>query len=91
MEAREHHRRRSIINRLSRIGGHIEAVKRMLEENRSCTEVLIQLAAVRGAVEKTGKLVLEDHLESCVRAAVQEGNLETSWDELVEALDTFIS
>jgi len=86
-----HKKTRLIINRLSRIEGHIGAIKRMLEEDRACPEILVQLAAVRGAIEKAAKLVLEDHVESCVRAAVEEGALETSWDELVDALDTFFS
>ncbi len=84
-----HKKTRVIINRLSRIEGHVGAIKRMLEEGRTCPEILVQLAAVRGAVEKTAKLVLEDHVESCVRSAVEEGAMETSWDELIDALDMF--
>ena len=86
-----HKKTRLIINRLSRTEGHIAAIKRMLEEDRPCPEILIQLAAVRAAIDKAAKLVLQDHVESCVRAAVEEGALETSWDELVDALDTFVS
>jgi DNA-binding FrmR family transcriptional regulator len=88
---RNHKKTRLIINRLSRIEGHIAAIKRMLEEDRTCPEILVQLAAVRGGIEKAAKLVLEDHVESCVRAAVEEGALEASWDELADALDSFFS
>lgn len=61
-----HRRTKAVVNRLSRIEGHVRSIKNMVEEGRDCSEVLIQIAAVRSAINKTGKVVLEDHLESCL-------------------------
>lgn len=61
-----HKQTKAIINRLSRIEGHIRSIKTMVESERDCAEVLIQVAAVRSAINRVGKLILEDHLESCL-------------------------
>ncbi len=62
-----HHKKtKAVMNRLSRIEGHVRSIKTMLEEHRDCTEVLVQVAAVRSAINKVGKVILEDHLESCL-------------------------
>jgi DNA-binding FrmR family transcriptional regulator len=61
-----HKRTKAIVNRLSRIEGHIRSVKTMVEDGRDCSEVLIQVAAVRSAINRVGKIILEDHLESCL-------------------------
>jgi DNA-binding FrmR family transcriptional regulator len=61
-----HKQTKAIINRLSRAEGHIRSIKKMLEEERDCAEVLIQISAVQSAINRAGKAVLEDHLESCL-------------------------
>ena len=61
-----HKQTKAVVNRLSRIEGHIRSIKSMVEEGRDCSEVLIQISAVRSAINKVGKTVLEDHLESCL-------------------------
>ena len=61
-----HKQTKAVINRLSRIEGHIRSIKTMLEEGRDCAEILIQISAVQAAINRTGKAVLEDHLESCL-------------------------
>jgi DNA-binding FrmR family transcriptional regulator len=61
-----HRKTKAVINRLSRIEGHIRSIKTMLEEGRDCSEILIQISAVQAAINKAGKVVLEDHLESCL-------------------------
>ena len=61
-----HTQTKAVVNRLSRAIGHLESVKRMVEDGRDCTEVLIQLAAVRSALSSTAKVILKDHLEHCV-------------------------
>ena len=86
----EHHKTAEVINRLSRAEGHVRAIKRMLEEGRPCPDVLIQLAAVRAAIDRAARIVLEDHLESCIRQAAIEGNVERELDELRQALNRFI-
>ncbi len=86
-----HQRTREIVNRLSRIEGHVRAVKGMVEEGRACPEVLIQLAAVRSAVEQVSRVVLADHVESCLRGAAATGAADEEWVRLKEALDRFIA
>ena len=67
--AHTHTQTKSVINRLSRAIGHLESVKRMVESGRDCSEVLMQLAAVRSALNNTAKVILKDHLEHCIADA----------------------
>ena len=60
-----HENQKAVINRLSRAIDHLEKVKRMVEEGTDCSEVLIQLAAVRSALDNTGKVILKDHMRHC--------------------------
>ena len=57
-----HTQTKAVLNRLSRAIGHLESVKKMVESGRDCTEVLIQLAAVRSALNNTAKVILKDHI-----------------------------
>lgn len=84
-----HPNTRAIVNRLSRAIGHLEMVKRMVEDERDCNDVLIQLAAVRSALQNTGKIILKDHLEHCIAEAVKSGDLD-SIEELNRAIDQFM-
>ena len=81
---------KQIINRLSRIEGHIRGVKTMVSENRPCPEVLIQIAAVRGALDRVSRLVLDEHLTECIGRAAKEGNMESEIEQLKAALDRFL-
>lgn len=81
---------RKIINRLSRIEGHIRGVKTMITESRPCPEVLVQIAAVRGALDRVARIILDEHLSECIARAAQQGNIDTEIDELKEALDRFL-
>ncbi|MDJ0744857.1 MAG: metal-sensitive transcriptional regulator [Xenococcaceae cyanobacterium MO_167.B27] len=79
-----------LINRLSRIEGHIRGIKTMLQESRSCPEVLIQLAAVRGGIDRVARIILDEHLEQCIVRAAEEGNIDAEIEELKAALDRFL-
>ncbi len=81
-----HENTKMVINRLSRAGGHLESVKRMVEEGRDCSEVLIQLSAVISALKNTGKVILKDHLEHCIVDAVESGDRKAI-DNLNQAID----
>ncbi|XCP87205.1 metal-sensing transcriptional repressor [Roseburia hominis] len=81
--------KKAVINRLSRVIGHLEAVKRMVERDEDCSEVLIQLAAVRSAINNTGKVVLKNHLNHCIVHAVEEGDDEAI-ELLNQAIDKFV-
>ncbi|MDD2235122.1 MAG: metal-sensing transcriptional repressor [Desulfitobacteriaceae bacterium] len=78
-----------VLNRLSRASGHLESVKRMVEEGRDCSEVLIQLSAVISALNNTGKVILKDHLEHCIVDAVESGD-KAAIDDLTKAIDCLI-
>lgn len=80
---------KAIINRLSRSIGHLESIKRMVENGKDCSEVLIQLAAVKAAVNNTGKVILKEHLEHCIVDAIEHGDME-SVEKLNKAIDIFI-
>jgi DNA-binding FrmR family transcriptional regulator len=81
---------RKVVNRLSRIEGHIRGIKAMVEENRPCPDVLIQVAAVRGALDRVARMILDDHLTECIARAAREGTIETEIQELKAALDRFL-
>lgn len=81
---------RRIVNRLSRLEGHIRGVKSMVVQSRPCPEVLVQIAAVRGALDKVARLILDEHLSECVARAAREGDIETEIEELKNALDRFL-
>jgi CsoR family transcriptional regulator, copper-sensing transcriptional repressor len=81
---------RRIVNRLSRIEGHIRGVKMMVQENRSCPDVLVQIAAVRGALDRVSRIILDEHLTECIARAAKEGNIEAEIEELKTALDRFL-
>ncbi|MFM9329053.1 metal-sensing transcriptional repressor [Paenibacillus mesotrionivorans] len=86
----EHKHRKQIVNRLARIEGHLRGVKEMTSNGRDCSDVLLQIAAVQKALDKTAKLLLKDHLENCVVDAVQHGNQEKILQDLNQALDNYI-
>ena len=85
----EHAQTKAVINRLSRAIGHLKLVKRMVEEGQDCADVLIQLAAVKSAINNTGKIILKDHIEHCLVDAVETGNQE-SIERLNKAIEQFV-
>ncbi len=84
-----HANTKAVINRLARAIGHLEHVKRMVEEGRDCSEVLIQIAAVRAAINNVGKVILQDHIQHCVVEAVARDD-EQALDDLCQAIDKFV-
>jgi len=77
---------RNVVNRLKTARGHLDAVIRMVEDDTYCPEIMKQLSAVQGSLERASRLVLRNHLETCVAAAMQAGRIEEIVDELMEAL-----
>ena len=84
-----HTHTKAVLNRLSRAIGHMESIRRMVEEGRDCSEVLIQLSAVKAAINNTGKVILQDHIEHCIVDAIESGDHE-ALEELNKAIDRFI-
>lgn len=77
---------RAVLNRLKTARGHLDAVVRMVEEDAYCPEVMKQLSAVQGSLERANRIVLRNHLETCVAAAMAAGRIDEIVDELMEAL-----
>ena len=89
--AHQHHRQTKVISdQLARTAGHVASIKRMIDDGRPCPDVLIQIAAVRAALDRAARLVLEDHVESCLRGAAADGLADEEWQRLKAALDSFI-
>jgi len=84
-----HEHTKAVLNRLSRAIGHLQSVRKMVEEGRDCSEVLIQIAAVRSAIDNTGKLILQDHLKHCIVDAAAEGD-QQAIDDLCQAIDKYM-
>ena len=84
-----HAHTKAVLNRLSRAIGHLESIRRMVEDGRDCSEVLIQLSAVKSAINNTGKVILQDHIEHCIVDAIESGDHE-ALDELNKAIDRFM-
>lgn len=84
-----HANKKAVANRLARAIGHLEKVKRMVENDEDCSEVLIQLAAVRSALDNAGKEILKEHLGHCIVEAVEDGD-ENAIASLCDAIDKFM-
>lgn len=84
-----HENKKAVINRISKAIGHLESIKKMVEDDRDCSEVLIQLSAVKSAINNTGKVILKDHLEHCIVSAVENKNFE-ELEQFQKAIDQFM-
>ena len=84
-----HTQTKAVLNRMSRLIGHLQATKKMIESGRDCSEVLTQLSAVDSAIKAVSRLILKDHMEHCIIDAVQNGD-EESVKELSHAIEQFI-
>ena len=80
---------KSICNRLSKAIGHLESVKKMVEDDRDCSEVLVQLSAVKSAINSCGNEILKEHISHCIVHAVEESD-DQAIIELNEAIDKFM-
>src|SRR5712691_11344356 len=78
--------KRDVMNRLKTARGHLDGIIRMVEDDTYCPDLMKQLSAVQGSLERASRLVLRNHLETCVAAAMQAGRTEEIVDELMEAL-----
>ncbi|MBT9155926.1 MAG: Copper-sensing transcriptional repressor CsoR [Firmicutes bacterium] len=89
MSLHPHPQSKSVINRLARIAGHVEAIKRMAEEGRECSDLLVQISAVTSALNSVGKVVLEDHISQCL---VDSGSPEQRevLNGLLDAIDKYL-
>jgi CsoR family transcriptional regulator, copper-sensing transcriptional repressor len=77
------------LGRLRRIEGQVQGIQRMVEEDKYCVDILLQLTAVQGAVEQVQKLLLARHISSCVADAIRSGNGRERQKKMDELLDVF--
>ena len=75
--------KKKAISRLNRVNGQINGLKNMIESNRDCVDVIIQIAAIRAAVGQFGAMLVQDHMEECIHTAIKKGNSK----ELVDSLN----
>ena len=85
---RDEETRKKLLVRLNRVGGQIEGIKKMVDENRYCADILIQLSACKSALESIGFILMEDHLRTCVADEIASGNKEITGEviELIKKL-----
>lgn len=81
----------AILKRLKRVEGQVKGIQKMIKEDRYCSDILIQIAAVRSAINKVGGIVLENHLKGCVKNSLyDDDNNEEVIDELIEIMLKFM-
>ena len=79
----------AINNRLKRIEGQVRGIMKMVEDDKPCEDILIQIGSVKGALHKTGQVILEGHLEHCVLDGIKEGKEEETIKKLTSAIEQF--
>lgn len=89
MHTHSHTQTKAVLNRMSKIIGHMESIRAMVENGRDCSEVLIQLAAVKSAIGGVSRVIIKDHIDHCIVDAVKENDME-SIEELKNAIDQFL-
>lgn len=85
MKHRDEKEYKDLINRLSRVEGQVRGVKKMVEEERYCVDILTQVLAVQAALNAFNKKLLANHIHSCVVDDIKEGNMEVV-DELCDTI-----
>jgi len=81
--------REKVLGRLRKVAGQVAGIQRMVEEDRYCVDVLNQVAAVEGALDRVGHLILASHVETCVASALQSGKPRERREKLDELLEVF--
>lgn len=78
--------KKAALNRLKTVRGHLDAVIGMVDDERYCPDIMKQVSALQGSLEKVNRLLLQNHVETCVMHAVEEGRSGQIVDELMETL-----
>ena len=89
MEQHTHEHTKAVLNRMSRAIGHMNAVKKMIVDGRDCSDVLIQLSAIKSEITGVSKVILKDHIDHCILDAVKE-NDEDAIENLKGAIDKLL-
>ncbi len=78
--------KQSVVNRLKRIEGQVRGIQRMVEEDRYCVDILVQISAINAALKKVGFSVTERHMKHCIGHAVKDGEGELAIEELLDVM-----
>ncbi|MEN1934244.1 metal-sensing transcriptional repressor [Paenibacillus sp. 102] len=78
-----------IMNRLKRIEGQVRGIQNMIENDRYCVDILVQISAINAAMKKVGMGILKNHTNHCVSSAIKEGNGDAAIDELMKVFERF--
>jgi DNA-binding FrmR family transcriptional regulator len=78
--------RAQLLRRLSRIEGQVRGIGRMIEREEYCVDILQQTAALRAAIDAVSIMVLEDHVQGCVRTAAERGEADRYVDEVLDVV-----
>ncbi|AOM83094.1 Repressor CsoR of the copZA operon [Salisediminibacterium beveridgei] len=78
-----------LIQRLKRVEGQVRGIQKMVDEDRYCVDILVQISAINAALKRAGFQILEDHTKGCVSQAVEDGNGEASIEELMKVFEQF--
>jgi len=80
----------NVLRRLRKIEGQVKGIQKMVENGKECSDLLVQVAAVRAAINKVGGLILENHSKECIVKALNEDNSENAINDLVDTMVRFI-
>ncbi|MCR5423090.1 MAG: metal-sensing transcriptional repressor [Bacilli bacterium] len=80
--------KKNLINRISRISGQVDGVKKMIENDRYCPDILIQLASIEKSIKSLSSIILDNHMHSCVIKGIKEGD-ESKIDEVIDLFRRF--
>ncbi len=78
----------ALIKRLKRIEGQVKGVQKMVEEERYCVDILVQVSAIRSAINKVGSIILENHIKGCVTDSLKNDDTELTEETIKELMDT---
>jgi len=81
-----HKKDEEVLERLSKVEGHVRAIAKMVQANRDCPAILLQIGAVEAALRRITGIILEDHIETCVAKAIREGRGREAVNELTDAV-----
>ncbi|PAQ13430.1 transcriptional regulator [Bacillaceae bacterium SAOS 7] len=86
---RSEEQKKQLLNRLNRIEGQVRGIQKMIDEDRYCVDILVQITAIQSALKNVGMHVLEDHTNHCVAGAIQSGEGKAAIDELMKVFNQF--
>ncbi|MTV48928.1 metal-sensing transcriptional repressor [Heliobacillus mobilis] len=82
--------KQDLLNRMRRLEGQVRGITKMIEDDRYCVDILLQISASRAGLQKVGLSILDSHTRGCVTSAIKENRGDEMVDELIDVLDRFM-